>query len=134
MYLSTGPLGAVNAGGDALSDPIGSGAFMVSLEYQLTPADAGGIYNLGPIGFQKAARAPVMAMNDDWNQIDIVVENGATEHLLNGQHVTGGTQIESKWPGQPVAPLSCGKLQIQSEGAEIFFRHLEIRALTAPPP
>src|SRR5258708_36669434 len=103
MYLSTGPLGAVNAGGAALSDPIGSGAFMVSLEYQLTPADAAGIYNLGPIGFQKAARAPVMAMNDDWNQIDIVVDNRATAHLRNGPDVTAASPVESKWPGRALA-------------------------------
>ena len=51
MILSAGPLGAVNAGGNALSDPIGSGGFMVSVEYQIAPGDVGGLYNLGPIAF-----------------------------------------------------------------------------------
>jgi hypothetical protein len=36
MYLSTGPLGAVDGGGPALSDPAGSGAFMA--DQSLVPA------------------------------------------------------------------------------------------------
>ncbi|HEY2902878.1 MAG TPA: DUF1080 domain-containing protein [Polyangia bacterium] len=129
MYLSTGLLGAVNAGGDALSNPIGSGAFMVSMEYQLTPSDTGGMYNLGPISFQNAGSTVTPAQVGVWNQIEIIVQGGAAQHLLNGQPVSSGLGFRLNWPGQATQDLSCGKLQVQSEGGEIFFRRLQIAAL-----
>lgn len=129
MYLSTGPLGAVNAGGPELSDPIGSGAFMVSMEYQVLPRDVGGCYSLGPIGFQLAPRIPASERADAWNQVDIILESGVARHFLNGELVAGASEFELAWPGEPVTPLQRGKLQIQSEGAEVYYRHLELLAL-----
>jgi hypothetical protein len=129
MYLSNGPLGAVNAGGPALSDPIGSGAFMVSMEYQVLPRDVGGCYNLGPIRFQAAPRAPGRERAGGWNQIDIVFQSGGAQHFLNGELVAGGSEIRLEWPGMPVTSLQRGKLQIQSEGAEIYYRRVELLPL-----
>jgi len=128
MYLSTGPLGAVNAGGPALSNPIGSGGFMVSMEYQLTVADAGGMYNLGPITFTAGPRAQLSYVPDAWNQIEIIVRGGVATHRLNGQDVTTGMDFAVAWPGEAAQPLTCGKLQLQSEGAEIFFRRVQLLA------
>lgn len=126
MYLSTGPLGAVNAGGTALSNPIGSGGFMVSVEYQITPGDVGGMYNLGPITFQAGARAQIPETPGAWNHVDISVQGGVARHQLNGQDVTTGSGFAVAWPGQPAQALTCGKLQLQSEGAEIFFRRVQL--------
>jgi hypothetical protein len=126
MYLSNGPLGAVNAGGPELSDPIGSGAFMVSMEYQVLPGDVGGPYNLGPIRFQPATRIAAAERAGEWNQIDIIFQSGAAQHFLNGELVAGGSEFQLEWPGEPVASLQRGQLQLQSEGAEIYYRHLEL--------
>jgi hypothetical protein len=129
MYLSTGPLGAVNAGGPMLSDPIGSGAFMVSMEYQVLPRDVGGCYALGPIRFQAAARAAAGEREGEWNQIDITHQSGEAQHFLNGERVGGGSDFRLEWPGEPAAALEHGKLQIQSEGAEIYYRRIELLPL-----
>lgn len=129
MYLSTGPLGAVNAGGPALSDPIGSGAFMVSMEYQVLPGDIGGCYALGPISFQPAARVAPSERAGEWNQIDIVHQSGEAQHFLNGERVAGASDFRLEWPGEPVTPLRRGKLQIQSEGGEIYYRRIELLPL-----
>ena len=129
MYLSTGPLGAVNAGGPDLSDPIGSGAFMVSMEYQVLPGDVGGCYALGPIGFQPAPRSAPNERAGDWNQIDIVLQSGTAHHFLNGEEVAGSSDFRLEWPSEPVIPLERGKLQIQSEGAEIYYRRIELLPL-----
>jgi len=126
MYLSTGPLGAVNAGGPALSNPIGSGAFMVSMEYQVLPRDIGGSYALGPIRFQAAPRAAASERAGEWNQIDIVYQAGEARHFLNGERVAGGSDFRLEWPGEPAIVLQRGKLQIQSEGAEIYYRRIEL--------
>jgi hypothetical protein len=126
MYLSSGPLGAVNAGGEALSDPIGSGAFMVSMEYQLAPKDIGGIYNLGPIAYQRSSQTAVAEPAGEWNQIEIRVRSGTAQHLLNGQLVASGSAFLLNWPDRAAAVLDRGKLQLQSEGGEIYFRHIEL--------
>jgi hypothetical protein len=129
MYLSSGPLGAVNAGGPALSDPIGSGAFLVSMEYQVLPGDVGGCYNLGPIRFQAAPRNVASERAREWNQIDIVFQSGEAQHFLNGERVAGGSDFRLEWPGMPATSVQRGKLQIQSEGGEIYYRHIELWAL-----
>ncbi len=129
MFLSTGPLGAVNAGGNALSDPIGSGAFMVSMEYQVAPGDVGSLYNLGPIGFATASHTPGSELANAWNRVEIMHQNGTATSWLNGQQVSQVTGFQVDWPGVPEADLRCGKLQLQSEGAEIFFRRVVIQEL-----
>ena len=129
MVLSTGPYGAVNAGGNALSDPIGSGAFMVSVEYQLAVGDIGGLYNLGPIAKNSAPRNQLAEIPGAWNQVDIVVKGASSQHFLNGALVTSASGYELQWPGQPVVPLTRGKIQLQCEGGEIYFRHVELRSL-----
>ena len=48
---------------------------------------------------------------------------------LNGQEVSRASGFSLHWPGQPEAALRCGKLQLQSEGAEIFFRRVELDEL-----
>lgn len=127
MVLSTGALGAVNAGGDALSNPVGSGAFMVSMEYQLVNGDIGANYNLGPIGKLPGLRTVLKERPTGWNQIGIVVRGASSEHFLNGQHVDNGSGYELRMPGQPAVPLTKGKIQLQSEGCEIYFRRIQVR-------
>jgi 3-keto-disaccharide hydrolase len=129
MYLSTGPLGAVNAGGPDLSNPPGSGGFMVSLEYQITPTDVGSMTGLGPITLTPLGRT-VPTESAGWNHVEILVQAGVVTHRLEGVEVARGRDVTITWPevtGDLPVPLACGKLQIQSEGAEIFFRNVEIQ-------
>jgi len=120
----------VNAGGDALSDPIGSGAFMVSVEYQIATGNIGGLYNLGPIAKTDGPRNQIAEIPGAWNQVDIVVKGASSQHFLNGALVTSASGYELQWPGEPVAPLTRGKIQLQCEGGEIYFRRVELRALS----
>jgi hypothetical protein len=128
MYLSTGPLGAVNAGGPTLSSPAGTGAYMVSVEFQITPSDVGSMPALGPIAVTPLARTG-QPERDGWNQVEIVMQGGVATHIFNGVEVARGQGFVLDWPGQAAMPLSCGKLQIESEGSEIYFRKLEIEPL-----
>jgi hypothetical protein len=129
MYLSHGPYGAVNAGNSmALSNPIGSGAFMVSMEYQLFPGDVGGVYELGPINFTPLPRTPVTEPGG-WSDVRIVLSGGTATHYLGANAVSGGSGFVNTWPGQVAGPVTRGKLQLQSEGADIYFRHVRLRRL-----
>ncbi len=128
MYLTTGPYGAVNAGGDALSNPIGSGAFQVSMEYQVAPGDVGSVYNLGPIQHARGGRSAVAELTG-WNVIDLEVRTSSAAHFLNGAAVQSATGFELAWPGQPVVTHTRGRLQLQSEGGDIYFRRIRILPL-----
>jgi len=130
MFLSGGPLGAVNAGGNPLSDPIGSGAFMVSAEFQITPGDVGSLYNLGPVAFDQSLHSPGSEADpSQWNDVDITLQDDVASLVLNGHEVSRASGFVLNWPYEPATALRCGKLQLQSEGAEIFFRHVEIEEL-----
>lgn len=129
MYLSSRDFGAVNAGGDALSSPIGSGSFMVSMEYQISPGTVGDVANLGPITHTPSARSQVAEVTSGWNQVRLVVRPDGAEHWLNGQLVRSTTGFTLRWPNEAQAPLTQGRIQVQSEGAEIYFRRLRLRPL-----
>ena len=129
MFLSSGPLGAVNAGGNALSDPIGSGAFMVAAEYQIAAGDVGSLYNLGPIAFGYADLGQHQELSGEWNTIAISFLNDQASLSLNGHETVQASAFMLEWPNQTPAALRCGKLQLQSEGAEIFFRRVQIEQL-----
>ena len=69
------------------------------------------------IGFRgkKDVEKPV----GEWNTLECVVMNGTISILLNGVEVNKATNVK------PVR----GRIQIQSEGAEIFFRRVELTPL-----
>jgi hypothetical protein len=129
MYLSHGPYGAVNAGGMPLSSPSGSGAFMVSMELQISPGDVGGIYDLGPIAFTAGPRVHGPELDGGWNTVRIVFQNGTASHFLNDAGVASGSGFTDTWPDGGGGALTHGHLQVQCEGGEIFFRRLRIRRL-----
>jgi hypothetical protein len=55
-----------------------------------------------------------------------VSQSGEAQYFLNGEPVAGGSDSRLEWPGEPAASLQRGKLQLQSEGGEIFYRHIDI--------
>jgi hypothetical protein len=68
-----------------------------------------------------------------WNQIEVVCRGACSEHWLNGKLVAKCKNIqqpvegtgEKKW----FAPLQKGKILLEIEAAEIFFRNVEIKDL-----
>lgn len=59
----------------------------------------------------------------EWNRIEIVCREGDLDYYLNGRLVNGGRNGSFK----------SGKILVQSEGAEIFFRRIELQPLNATP-
>ena len=55
----------------------------------------------------------------EWNKAEIIVQNGAITHLLNGVEVNSGR----------LGNTTTGGILLQSEGAEIYYRNAEIREL-----
>lgn len=124
MYCSVGDYGAVNAGGDGLT-PGNRGGFMVSAEYQVTPGDVGSMYNLGPVSGVATQQHAQSAQG--WNDVRITFANGIARHWHNGVLTATSSPLSLHLPNQPVTPLTQGRLQLQSEGGEIYMRHIRIR-------
>lgn len=55
----------------------------------------------------------------EWNRMEVICDGDSITNLVNGYVVNVGTG----------SSLTKGKIQFQSEGAEIFFRKIEIRPL-----
>lgn len=55
----------------------------------------------------------------EWNRMEVVCDGDTITNIVNGYVVNVGTK----------SSLTKGKIQFQSEGAEIFFRKIEVRPL-----
>jgi hypothetical protein len=67
-----------------------------------------------------------------WNVCEVFAWGNVGIHLLNGQVVLVVANPRYKDGGREVA-LSHGKIQLQSEGAEVFFRNVEVRPMGEVP-
>jgi hypothetical protein len=72
----------------------------------------------------------------DWNWLDLYASGHDSANVVNGWWVNGATDIEADLGGGTWASLSSGRLALQAEGAEVFYRNMVVRPLRymAPPP
>ena len=69
----------------------------------------------------------------EWNQLDLVCFQDDCVHIVNGKVVMALANARYK-DGDKWVPMTGGKLQIQSEAAEVFYKDIEIRAIPSMPP
>jgi hypothetical protein len=67
----------------------------------------------------------------EWNTMEIIADGKTLIHVVNGHEVLRVENSRQVVDGKAV-PLTRGKFSIQSEGAEAFFRNIEIKPLTGP--
>lgn len=68
----------------------------------------------------------------EWNTLDLYCHGDTSVHMINGKVVMvlyHSSQMEN---GQAI-PLTKGKLQIQSEGAEVFYKDIRIQSIHGLP-
>ena len=68
----------------------------------------------------------------EWNTLELYCHGDTSVHVINGKVMMvlyHSSQLEK---GQ-VLPLVKGKFQIQSEGAEVFYKHIMVEPLDAIP-
>ncbi len=68
----------------------------------------------------------------EWNVVEIYSLGSTAVHVINGETVMINYNTGVFENGQ-VNPLTAGKIQIQSEGAELFVKSLEIKPIKAIP-
>lgn len=67
-----------------------------------------------------------------WNTIELYCHGQTSVHVVNGKVNMILTGSRHKVDGKEV-PLTKGKIQIQSEGAEVFYRNITIRPIKSIP-
>jgi hypothetical protein len=67
-----------------------------------------------------------------WNIIDLYCFGDTSVHVVNGE-VTMILFNLRQWDGSSETALTKGKIQLQSEGAELFYRNLQIEGITSIP-
>jgi hypothetical protein len=81
------------------------------------------------MGYQKRLRGEFEV--DGWNTVEVIARGDSTTHLLNGQVVNQGRNVRFVDPehlGAP-RPITRGRIALEIEAAELFFRRVEIRDL-----
>lgn len=149
-YHSVGPQGA------------SYGFWMRSFEFQIQEADCGDFYSLAGVlvdaeavpknasdpksdlvftrGAPKIAgttRRIIKEVNAElphgrWNTLDLYCLGQTSVHVVNGRTVLMLTGLRQRTDSGE-APLTKGKIQFQSEGAEVFYRRIAIRPIREIP-
>jgi hypothetical protein len=150
-YHSVGPHGA------------SYGFWMQSFEFQIQEGDVGDFYSLAGVivDVEAVPVAPANSKSDlqfvpgaapivgttrrvvkrvnaerprgQWNTVDLYCLGQTSVHVVNGQTVMKLTGLRHKTDAGD-APLTKGRIQFQSEAAEVFYRAIAIRPITEIPP
>jgi len=70
---------------------------------------------------------------DGWNTAEIITRGDASTPILNGRVVSKGTGVRLVDPDKPGAPrpVTRGRIALEIEAAELYFRGVELRLLDA---
>ncbi len=70
-------------------------------------------------------------MLDGWNTVEVIFQGDRAAHIVNGRCVNVVTNLQQPDPAHPgqYIPLTRGKIAIEIEFAEIWFRRIEVKAL-----
>ena len=103
-----------------------------SLECQIQEGDCGDIWLIdsafvihtdtvsGKKPYQRVVKSKnAEKPNGEWNKVEVVVNNGDITYMVNGQVVNKARNPNPK----------AGRILLQSEGAELFYRNVEIQKL-----
>jgi len=118
---------------------------VIAVRAKPRPGTQPAVYEYDPIGVWtyfsqspgQSGRCVKMPDNEkptgEWNTVELIALGEDSIHIVNGKVVMrlhGPTRIDAEFP----APVTSGPIILQSEGAEVFYRDVEIRPITAIPP
>ena len=68
---------------------------------------------------------------DDWNVVEVIWQGDRSAHIVNGRCVNVCSMLQQPDPQNPgkFIPLTRGKIAIEIEFAEIWYRRIEVKAL-----
>jgi hypothetical protein len=68
---------------------------------------------------------------DGWNTVEVIIQGDRSTHLVNGRIVNNARDIKRPDPNNPshMIPLTSGRILLEAEGSEIWFRDIRIKPL-----
>jgi hypothetical protein len=101
--------------------------------YQYNPDSAMITFGNGTKAGPRCAKYPDNEKpNGEWNMVEVISFDGNIVHLINGK-VTMRLYNSRLLVNATEEPLKAGRIQLQSEGAEIFYRKIEVLTLSKIP-
>ena len=70
--------------------------------------------------------------NNGWTEIELVCFEGKSLHIINGK-VVMVLQNSRYFDGEKFMPLTEGKIQLQSEAAEVYYKNIKIKPISKMP-
>lgn len=67
-----------------------------------------------------------------WNTVELILDNDRVTHIVNGRAVMRAWDLRQPDPKDPsrVIPLTSGRLLLEAEGAEVWFRKIQMKPIT----
>jgi hypothetical protein len=103
-------------------------------EFRFDPVGQLQTFGEGKAGGKRCFKFPDAEKSiGEWNVLEVYCFGDTSVHVVNGKTVM--TLFRSRQPGDAgqELPLTKGKIQLQSEGAEVFYRDIQIRSITRLP-
>ena len=101
--------------------------------FDYDPAGAWNVFSQVPGAVGRCVKSPDNEKpSGEWNTVELICLGEDSIHIVNGKVVMrlhGPQRIDGPAP----APVTAGPLILQSEGAELFYRAIEIRPITTVP-
>ena len=85
-----------------------------------------------PIGNRCMREEDAEKPKGEWNTLDLICFNGDSIHVVNGK-VVMRLHDAKRLDGAKPEPLVAGQISLQTEGAEVYYRNVEIQPITAVP-
>ena len=84
------------------------------------------------IGNRIVRKSGTYEKQGQWNTIELYTVGQTSVHVVNGTVMMVLTDSSRRVKGK-IVPLTRGKIQIQSEGAEVYYRNIAIRPIERIP-
>jgi hypothetical protein len=133
-----GDIFAVRCAVTATIDPKTKDAFDAVLQIQspvFLEAAAGGVALMqnaqGKVSEVVRVRRSQDWEHEGWNTVDVIVDGDSAVFMVNGKVNNRCTKMCRPDPDNPtrMIPLTCGKILLQAEGAEVLYRNIAIKDL-----
>lgn len=85
-----------------------------------------------PVGRRCIKRGDAENPTGEWNTIDLYCHGDTSVHVVNGK-VVMVLYHSQQWDNGAASPLAKGKLQIQSEGAEVYYKGIKVQGIERIP-
>ncbi len=100
------------------------------------PAQGGAPLVLGTKGVAYQSHLAGDHERDGWNTAEVIAKGDSVTHVLNGTVVNRAEHVRLADPSQPgpPRPITRGRVALEIEAAELWFRDVEIRTLATDNP